>query len=75
MLVVFPSIFLADTKILHGYNFIAPLIMLPLWNIKFLASQISDDTVMNKKSNLRSLKFSSLILGFRRCLQEISFHN
>ena len=26
MLVVFPPIFVADTKIIHGYNFVAPLI-------------------------------------------------
>ena len=25
MLVVFPPIFVADTKIIHGYNFVAPL--------------------------------------------------
>ena len=25
MLVVFPPIFIADTKIIHGYNFVAPL--------------------------------------------------
>ena len=25
MLVVFPPIFAADTKIIHGYNFVAPL--------------------------------------------------
>ena len=26
MLVVFPPIFVADTKIIYGYNFVAPLI-------------------------------------------------
>ena len=25
MLVVFPSIFVADTKLIYGYNFVAPL--------------------------------------------------
>ena len=26
MLIVFPTIFVADTKIIYGYNFVAPLI-------------------------------------------------
>ena len=33
MLVVFPPIFVADTKIVNGYNFVAPLII-SLWFIK-----------------------------------------
>ena len=28
MLIMFPTIFAADTKIIYGYNFVAPLIVL-----------------------------------------------
>ena len=33
MLVVFPPVFVADIKIIHGYDFVAPLISLNKSNI------------------------------------------
>ena len=35
MLVIFPPIFMADTKIIYGYNFVAPLKCSGVCNIHY----------------------------------------
>ena len=53
---MFPPIFVVDTKIIYGYNFVAPLNVNLLHKCKSAPSMFSDDIILTLAGIFVSLK-------------------
>ena len=71
MLVVFPPIFMADTKIIYGYNFVAPLNMA----VRIYDSSWKDDLYLMQQLKEHNSKMVHLqeILSYMNVISAIIY--